>query len=238
MNAEDKVAGRTWGSFRPHLDLGQAFANVRDAAWYWIRWFPDARATTTWLAIITATHLVLKGGSARLDNALLLSVSTNLHNLGSRPISVLITSACFITSTPSYYWFIVVCVFVLAPLEHWIGTGRFLLGLVIGHVASTLAVAIGLAIFEGGEGQVVDVGVSYGVRLLAALYVYRWTGWVRWAYAAALVGFAASQVVLSATFTDWGHLFSVLLGLAIGSFLVKGRQQPKMPVVVAILAEL
>ena len=205
---------------------------------YWIRAFPDARATTTWLAIITATHLVLRGGSERLDNFLLLSVSTNLHNLRTRPINVLITSACFISSTASYYWFIAVCVFVLAPLEHWIGTARWLLGLIIGHVGSTLLVALGLAVIEGGEGQVIDVGVSYGVRMLAAIYVYRWTGWQRWVYAAALVAFAASQVAINRTFTDWGHMFSVLFGIAIGPLLIRGRPRPQMPFLVALLSEL
>src|SRR5205814_9043234 len=98
-------------------------------------------------------HLVLTSGSNRLDNALLLSVSTNLHNLRSHPLHVLITSACFIRSTSSYLWFVAVCIFVLAPLEHWIGTARWLAGLLVGHVGSTLAVALCLLILGGQEGR-------------------------------------------------------------------------------------
>jgi len=167
-----------------------------------------------------------------------LNVSTNLHNLRAHPLNVLITSACFITSTPSYLWFIAVCVFVLAPLENWIGTGRWLIGLVVGHVGSTLIVALGLALLESQEERVIDVGVSYGVRMLAAIFVYRWTGWFRWLYGALLVGFAASQVALNRTFTDWGHLFAVLLGLACGPLLIRGKPRPRMPFLVAMLTEI
>jgi len=224
------------------LDFGQlaraAARNLRESGLYWLRAFPNARATTTWLAIVTATYLVQRAASSRLDNALLLTVSTNLHNLARQPVSVLITSACFISSTTGYYWFIAVCVFVLAPLENWIGTGRWLIGLLIGHVGSTLLVALGLAVIAGGQGRVVDVGVSYGVRTLAAIYVYRWTGWQRWVYAAAIIAFAASQVAINRTFTDWGHCFSVLGGVAIGPVLIRGRPRPRLPFLVAMLSEL
>src|SRR5262249_26868122 len=154
---------------------------------YWMSCLTDAHATITWLAIITATRLVLDVSSDRLEDALLRTVSTNLDNLGSHPLHVLITSACFIRSKASSWWFVLTCIIVLAPLEKWIGTGRWLMGLVIGHFGSTIIVALGLEISShfgsSPEDRAIDVGVSYGVRLLAALFVYRWEGWPRYLFA-------------------------------------------------------
>lgn len=173
---------------------------------------------------------------------MLRAVSTNLDNLRSHPIHVLITSACFIQSTSSYYWFILICVVVLAPLEKWIGTSRWLIGLVIGHVGSSVIIALGLALGEAlgrtTEDRAIDVGVSYGVRTLGALFVYRWSGWPRWAAAASILGFAVIQVAIGRTFTDWGHLMAVMLGLIFGPLLVRGRKPAELPALVAMIGEL
>jgi hypothetical protein len=74
--------------------------------------------------------------------------------------------------------------------------------------------------------------------MLGALFVYRWTGWPRWVLAAGIVGFALAQVALHHTFTDWGHLMSVMLGLILGPWLVRGREPARIPALAAMLAEL
>src|SRR3954451_6645922 len=71
-------------------------AELRRTIHYWISCLHDAHATITWLAIVSATRLVLDVSNTRLDDALLRTVSTNLDNLKAHPTHVLITSACFI----------------------------------------------------------------------------------------------------------------------------------------------
>ena len=192
--------------------------------------FLAARGTTTWLAIVTVMGLVLSHGSERFDTALLLSSSTNLHNLRRDPITVLITSAFFVESLRDYLEFAAISLIILAPLENAIGFVRWLAGLIAGHVGATLLVAIGLSasILSTSErpGRVVDVGVSYGLASLVVVFIYLLHGWQRVALAAVIAAMVVPPVVASAEFSDWGHLLACGLGLAIGPFLVRGARRP------------
>jgi hypothetical protein len=149
-----------------------------------------ARATTTWLAIVTATWLVLEPTRGGLERRLLVSASTNLHNLSQRPLNTLITSACFVSTRLGYFEFLAACLLLLAPLERLIGTWRWLLGLAIGHGGATLLVAAGLWLSghsSASESRVMDVGVSYGVLFLVTLFTYCWAGRRGLAWGAGLV---------------------------------------------------
>ncbi len=172
-------------------------------------------------------ELVLARGSHRLNTALLLSSSTNLHNLRTDPINVLATSAFFVASFRDYVEFALACLVILAPLENTIGFGRWLIGLLVGHVGATLLVAIALSasILDAGERptRVIDVGVSYGLATLAAIYVYALHGWQRWCLAGLLTALVGAGMVTSGQFSDWGHLAACLLGFAIGPILVRPR---------------
>lgn len=185
----------------------------------------EARGTMTWLAIVTATGLVLSHGSERLNTALLLSSSTNLHNLRKDPLTVLTTSAFFVDSFPDYLEFAVICLCLVAPLENAIGFWRWLIGLVAGHVGATLIIAIALSVsvLSTAErpGRVVDVGVSYGLASLVAVFVYLLHGWQRLALAILIVAIIIPPVLTSGQFSDWGHLVACGLGLAIGPYLVR-----------------
>ncbi len=195
----------------------------------WIEALGRARATTTWLAIVTATQLILHHTSPRLETALLRSVSTNLHNLRTDPLDVLITSACFVETQVGYVVFVLACLALLAPLEAWLGTRRWLIGLVIGHIGSTLIVALGLwiaAIGHVDEARTIDVGVSYGVSFLGTMLVFRLQGWPRWLAGGGVLAVAVGALAYGQTFTDWGHLTAVVLALAIGRLLLPRGAAP------------
>ena len=111
--------------------------------------------------------------------------------------------------------------FVVAPVERWIGTYRWLYTFAAGHIGATLATTIGiwLQVRQGAERGLVypvDVGVSYGVAAMAGVLVYR----LRRSWAVAWFAIVAVDigraVVSTGTFTDWGHLVAFGIGLAIG----------------------
>lgn len=188
-----------------------------------------ARGTTTWLAIVSATQLVLAHASTRLDTALLLSTSTNLHNLRSDPLNVLVTSACIVPSRGDYVEFLIECVIFLAPLEYMIGTVRWLIGLIVGHVGATLIVAVALSTSmlhtDLPPGRVIDVGVSYAMTCLLVVLAYRLHGLRRWGLAIFVTVFVISGLLMDGGFSDWGHFVSAGLGLAIAPLLVPKRPQ-------------
>lgn len=182
-----------------------------------------ARGTFTWLLVVTINQLVLAHASPRLNYALLLSTSTNLHNLRADPLNVLVTSAFFVTSWTSYAVFWAAGLLVLARLEKAIGVGRWLVAAAVGHIGATLVVAWALSArfltTPEHPARVLDVGVSYG--LVALLAVYAWTlprSW-RLVVAATLLALVALGVLASGTFTDWGHLVAAVLGLALAPVL-------------------
>jgi hypothetical protein len=94
------------------------------------------------------------------------------------------------------------------------------------------AVAISHGVFTspggGGLARTIDVGVSYGTFCVAAVLTYRLRHPWRLPYATALVlAFALLAFVVGRTFTDFGHLLSVLIGFAAYPFTrsrdVEGR---------------
>ena len=90
----------------------------------------------------------------------------------------------------------------------------------IGHVGATLLVAAGLfvALRLDAVSPVVerarDVGASYGFLAVAALATYLLPRRLRLPYAAVLGGSVVLFVATSGTFTDFGHLTAVAIGLA------------------------
>ncbi len=216
------------------MHLGHSFVsawlrgNVVERVGAVLRGLLAARGTTTWLAIVTAMGLVLSHGSQRLNTALLLSSSTNLHNLRTDPLTVLTTSAFFVDSFTDYLEFALICLVIVAPLENAIGFLRWLAGLIAGHVGATLLVAVALStsLLSTSErpGRVVDVGVSYGLASLVAVFVYLLHGWQRIVLAILIAAMIIPPVVTSGQFSDWGHLIACGLGIALGPILVRGAR--------------
>jgi hypothetical protein len=225
------------------VTIGGVALTSRTQRWWgatrrWVGRPGEARLTVTYLSILVATTLVQRTGSTRLSNAILRSASTNLSNLGRAPITVLVTSACFVTSQWELIQFAVVALLLLGPLEQRIGAKRWLLGFIAGHVGATLVVAAGLSIarhagrLDVAGSSTIDVGVSYGSMALFVVLAHLWKGWARWALGSVLAGYLLVGLLAGATFTAWGHLAAAAIGLALGPFLVGERARREVAAIV------
>ena len=198
---------------------GQARSRVgaRRNAW---RGIGSAPLTVTYLLLLTATTGLLTSSSAQSDQRLLLTVSTNLHQLAHDPVRVLVASAFWTSGWPELALWAVLFAAILAPLERGLGWRRTGLVFAAGHVGATLLVAAGLLIalhVSAVPSSIVfarDVGASYGFFAVAALAGYLLAPRWRIRYLTVLIGYVAAMAALSHTFTDFGHLSAVAIGLA------------------------
>jgi len=178
-------------------------------------------ATFIYLAILTVTTWVLIGSSPGLVNELLADQSTNLHHLTHDPVHVLIRSAFWLDDYHELVLWIVLFAVVLAPAERWLGTGRWCLTFVLGHVGATVltAAAIWITIRTGATSErlenVVDVGVSYGFCAVAALFTFRLPRPWRGIWAGGLLLYAAIGIGVDASFTSLGHATALAIGFAL-----------------------
>jgi hypothetical protein len=181
-------------------------------------------ATFLYLAILTVTTWVLIGSSSGIANALLADQSTNLHHLTHDPVHVLIRSAFWLDDYRELMLWIVLFVVVLAPAERWLGTGRWFVTFVLGHVGATVLTAAGIwiTIRTGATSQrlenVVDVGVSYGFCAVAALFTFRLRRPWRGIWAGGLLMYAVIGIGLDASFTSVGHATALAIGFALYPF--------------------
>jgi hypothetical protein len=150
---------------------------------------------------------VLQTSSGRIENALRLERSTNLHQLARDPVRVLFSSAFWVGGFGAWVeWFILLSLFV-APVERWIGTARTALVFVIGHVGATLITASGLSLalrsnlVESSVVDARDVGASYGFAAVVALLAYRFRRAPRLIFTAILLA-GGGQVALDRNFTN------------------------------------
>jgi hypothetical protein len=189
----------------------------------WLLGVRQAPATLAWLATVSFTRLLLILGSQSFGNRLLGAASTNLENLSRHPVRALAASPFFVTGNRYYLVFGAMCVLFLAPLERRIGSRRWLAGACLGHVATTLLVAAGLTLVARGSDGVgtIDVGPSYAARFLIAGYACLLPMAVRRAGAAFLVSISLLQLIFGRSYTDWGHLLAVALGLACAPILLR-----------------
>jgi hypothetical protein len=187
------------------------------AAWRVVR---SAPLTVGYLLVLSATTALLSSASVRSDDRLLFAFSTNLSELARAPARVLVGSAFWTSGWGQFALWSVLFLGVLAPVERRLGWRRTLLAFGAAHVGATLVVAAGLevALSVGAVAPTVafaqDVGVSYGFFGVAALAAYLLAPRVRICYLVVLVGYLALAVVRSHTFTDFGHLTAVAIGLA------------------------
>ena len=196
--------------------LRRCWAKVGPHASSYVRSSP---ATFLYAGVITFTTWTLAGSNGRVANALLRAQSTNLSNLRQNAVDVLIRSAFWSGYTYAVP-VIALLAIVLAPAEFWLGTGRAILIFAIGHVGATLLTAMGidLAVHVGhaprGIENSIDVGISYGTFCIAGVLTYRLGAPWRYLWIVGLLGALALVAAINATFSDYGHVVSVLLGLA------------------------
>ena len=180
----------------------------------------SAPATSVYLLSLIGTSTVVTLMGRRFDEHLLFSFSTNLHQLARVPFRVLVASAFWLGDLSQLWIWALLLFAVLAPVERRLGSRRTVLAFAIGHVGATLVVAAGLLValhFDAVDPLVeraTDVGASYGFLAVAALATYLLPRAVRIPYAGLLCGAAGYVAATSGTFTDFGHLTSVTIGLA------------------------
>jgi hypothetical protein len=177
-------------------------------------------ATFTYLFILAVTTWVLRSSTVTVDRQLLMQHSTNLARLKSDPLSVLVTSAFWVTPHELWLW-AGLFPLVLAPAERWLGSLRVIVVFCTGHVGATLVTAATLTfmIRHGWAPRqlrdVIDVGSSYGFWCVAALFTYRLPRRWRWLWAGSILAGAVAFVAWRTSFSDYGHLIAMLIGLAL-----------------------
>jgi hypothetical protein len=185
-----------------------------------------APGTFVYLTLLGATTWVLSSSGAKASAQILLDRSTNLTHLSSDPIHVLLASAFWLSSPADLPLWAALFVLILANVERRIGTRRTFAVFAVGHIGATLLVAAGLwvMLLAHAVGSSVvdaqDVGVSYGFFALASAATCLVARPLQIPWLGGLLLYAAGDMLTtSLTFTDFGHLFSVLLGVACMPFV-------------------
>jgi membrane associated rhomboid family serine protease len=187
-----------------------------------------APGTHILLLILAVTTLVLHGVDAPTTTRILRHQSTNLFQMSRDAPRVLVLSA-FLLNNGRLLIEAVQFSVVLAPVERWVGTYRWLATFAAGHVGATLATTVGiwLQVREGAGRSLiypVDVGASYGVAAVAGVLVYRLPRRWPFAFLAFMAVYLGWPLVISGTFTDWGHLVAFVIGLAMGPLVRPDRR--------------
>jgi hypothetical protein len=202
-----------------------------------------APVTTGYVALLVLTHLYFyQLMSANTSHRLLLAMSTNLDNLGHRPVRVLLASALFVDGTFTDVMSLASTVITfgigvgccLTWLEGRWGAPRAYAVFLAGHVGATLltAVVIGVALAHGwyppSVTGAVDVGISYGAEAVLAAVTPFLPLWTRLPW----VVFVATWPVVGADwqgplpdFTTVGHLVAAMIGFAIAAGLTVRRRR-------------
>ncbi|MGZ8179250.1 rhomboid-like protein [Williamsia sp. SKLECPSW1] len=203
------------------------------------RYVRSAPGTFIWLAILFVTTIVAHRVGAQDLTDILRSRSTNLRHLMHDPVPSLVRSALWIDGNG---WFLYALAYVAihATVERWLGTARWLVVVVLAHVGATyISQSVLLWAIDTGRApqsaiNVIDIGVSYGLAGVAGILTYRLAWRWRVPYLVILAAICLTPVVapfLSGghpTFTDIGHLCSVLIGLASYPIIVVGRNAPRV----------
>ncbi|MCX4915495.1 rhomboid-like protein [Streptomyces sp. NPDC060011] len=192
--------------------------------WTYVRGAPG---TYIWLAILFITTVAMHHMSPDFEADFLRQRSTNLHELSSNPVRVLIASAMWIDGGRWLPYAVLYTVFQ-APAERWLGTARWLAVNAAAHVLSTLISegallwAIRHGVAPHSEADTLDIGVSYALAGVVGVLTYRIAAPWRYAYLVIVLAVYGVPFATGRTFTDLGHFTSVLIGLACYP-LVRGR---------------
>ena len=183
-----------------------------------IAYVKSAPGTYLYLLILGVNTFALVRMSPRFRKYFLITHSTNLMELTTHPVKVLIASAVW-TETPSFlFWFVVFNVFHV-PVERWLGTLRWLAVIVIAHVLATLVSegAVELMIHSGELSQrtahTIDIGVSYALSGSVGVLTWFFVRPLRWYYLGAATVFYLVLLGVEQDFTNLGHLTAFLIGV-------------------------
>ncbi|MEU5954885.1 rhomboid-like protein [Streptomyces sp. NPDC047525] len=179
----------------------------------------SAPGTYIWLAVLFVTTVAMHHMSPEFEQDFLRQRSTNIHELSTNPVRVLVSSALWIDGGTWLSYAVLYTVFH-ATAERWLGTARWLAVAAAAHIMATLISEglLALAIHHGAAPpssvNTLDVGVSYALAGVIAVLTY-WvpTPW-RYAYLLIVIAVYGTPLITGRTFTDLGHFTSVLIGLA------------------------
>jgi hypothetical protein len=196
------------------------FGRIRRASGALLR---GARATLTWLAVITLTTIVQLLLPERRSTRILRHASTNLKNLLNLKLRVLATSAFWLDGNVVLLellgWALLFLI-VLAPAERWLGTRRWIAAVLLAHLGATVITAARLWLLirlgrqPGSLVSAIDVGVSYGFLGIVGLSTYRFPSRWRWPYAAALAVIFLVILRVERDFVSAGHVAALFIGFA------------------------
>ncbi|MBO7935077.1 hypothetical protein JTP77_003790 [Streptomyces sp. S9] len=198
--------------------------------WAYVR---SAPGTYLWLGILFVTTVALHHMSPAFEHEFLRRRSTNIHELSTHPVRVLVASAMW-TGGGSWLPYAVLYSVFHAQAERRLGTVRWLVVCGAAHVLATLISegALALAIADGrapaSAVHTLDVGVSYALAGVVGVLTYRIPAPWRYPYLAAVLLFVTYPLTAGATFTDLGHFVAVLVGLACHP-LAGGRERVRNP---------
>ena len=184
-----------------------------------------APASCAYAFTLFVTWWTLRGVSDVAGHRLILSASTNLHNMRREPVQVLVASAFW--TDGGFPWTIIIgFLTVMAFAERWLGTLRWIMVFACGHIGASLIVVTGIA-FAVHHHLIPlhivvasDVGSSYGSTAILAALAYHLRGALRALWAAGLLGWFGFAAWHGRTFTDYGHLTALLIGFVVGSAAV------------------
>jgi hypothetical protein len=179
--------------------------------------------TAAYLLVLAATTAVLAASDPHAVHRLVASASTNLHNMTSNPLRVLVASAFWVETT-SWIWPMALLVAaVMGAAERLLGLGRTLAVFVAGHVGATLVTVavIGIGVDHGllprHLAYALDVGPSYGLAALGGALAMRTPADV----IAVLLAGLGTALLVDSDFTDAGHLVAAVIGLSAASRAIR-----------------
>jgi hypothetical protein len=229
------TSARQVGRWRelPRL-VGAGIRPLADDLRGWVGRPWEQRGTQTYVTILSVTSLWTATASNQLASTVLRHASTNLQGLAHRPLPVLVSSAMWTEpgGWRSYLLFVGIAVTVLAPIERRLGTVRWTVAFVAGHVGATLLTAAGLWLavdagwLDESLSRAIDVGWSYGTFAVAATGTRALGPATARRAVAVLVVWCVAQLARHQTFTDVGHLLAVAIGLAVAPFIAGRRPIP------------
>jgi hypothetical protein len=167
------------------------------------------------------TTIVLASLGTAQRQQLLLASSTNLERLQHDPLRVLVLSILWESPT-GFLTLVLPTAVVLAVIERRIGSPRALAVLAAGHIGGTLLTALGIAagINDGtltpNVADAVDVGASYATYALVGYVGFLFASRARFLLLTPVVASLVATVAIDRDFTSVGHLFSAVIGIALG----------------------
>ena len=183
----------------------------------------QAPLTFLYLLIVIVTTWVVVTVSPHVGDMLLVTHSSTLRVLAEEPMRGLVQSAFWLENPVELLYAIALAV-LLAPVERWLGSFRWLLVAAAGHLGATIAVAlviwgfVDLGWASPSETGGVDVGVSYAFGAVAGVFTWRLAGRWRLVYVGAIAACLLAVLAVHPTFTGLGHLLAFGIGLAFVPF--------------------